>query len=193
MIFFFGGFRKDWCGPDADARIRYCTSKKLAYIGYKCHLLCSAEDMTVLNFDITPANRHDSQMCIPIVIQACSTHLKTLIKKLYGDNAYDIERNRTFLEEHHIRVLFHTKEETGKHPKNPVSAKKKSKKRSRVEALFGISQENLGFGRVNVRGLGRVFIDTAIIFSGWNFGILYSYFINQFKDRISLKRLLYKS
>lgn len=185
-------FRKDFCGPDSDARIGYCTSKKLAYIGYKCHLLCSAEDMTVFDFKITPANQHDSQMCIPIFLNACSTHLNTLIKQVYGDNAYDIEENHNFLEEHHIRVLFHTKKETGKHPKRPTSAKKKSKKRSRIEALFGISQENLGFGRVNVRGLVKVSIDTTIIFTGWNFGILYSYFINRLEDRISLKRLLYE-
>ena len=186
-------FRIDSCGPDSDARIGYCTSKKLAYIGYKCHLLCSSEDMTVFDFIITPANLHDSQICVPLFLNACSTNIINLIKKVYGDNAYNIEKNRNFLEERDIRVLFHTKEETGKNPKKGISAKKKSKKRSCIEALFGISQENLGFGRVNVRGLVNVSIDTSIIFSGWNFGILYSYFINHFEDRISLKRLLYKT
>ena len=145
------------------------------------------------DFKVTPANLHDSHMCIPLFLNVCSSNLYNLIKKAYGDNAYNNEENRNFLEEHDIKVLFHMKDETGKNPKKRTSAKKKSKKRSRIEALFGISHENLGFGIVNVRGLINVSIDTTIIFSGWNFGILYSYFINRFEDRIKLKRLFYKT
>lgn len=185
-------FKDGPLGADPDARIGYCTAKKLAYVGYKTHLLCTVKDMTVLNFIITPANVHDSRIFIPLFSNSKETLFFSNISAVYGDNAYNSEKNRVFLENSNVRVLFHTKEETGKEPKNPKSAKRKSKKRSRIEVLFGISQENLGFGSGKVRRLSNVKIDTAIIFSGWNLGSLYSYFVNKIEDRISLKKLLYK-
>ena len=148
--------------------------------------------MTVLNFIVTPANVHDSRMFIPLFSSSKQSLFFSDISAVYGDNAYDSEKNNTYLEKNHIDALFHTKEETGKDPKKPKSAKRKSKKRSRIEMLFGISHENLGFGSVRVRRLSNVKIDTAIIFSGWNLGSLYSYFVDRIEDRISLKKLLYK-
>ena len=186
-------FRERLPGPDSDARIGYCAAKKLAYVGYKNHLLCSVDDMSILNFIVTPANRHDSTLFIPLFMNMSSSSIFPTIKGVYGDNAYDTELNRIHLEERGIRALFHSKDETGKSPKKPQSAKRKSKKRSKIEVIFGISQENYGFGNVYVRGLPNVVIDTSIIFIGWNLGILYSYFIDRFEDRISLKKLLYKN
>ena len=192
-IFFSGIFRIIPPGPDPDARIGYCASKKQAYVGYKCHLLCTSEDMTALDFIVTPANMPDSKLFIPLFSRMYSTNIGTLIKKIYGDNAYDSKINRDFLEEREIVALFHTKEETGKNPVKSRSARKKSKKRSRIEVMFGIAHQNLGFGRVNVRRLPRVIIDTSFIFIAWNLGILYSYHVDQVEDRISLKALLYKN
>ena len=148
--------------------------------------------MTVLNFIITPANIHDSKMFIPLFSSTCESATFLEIGAVYGDNAYDSEENKSYLKESRIEALFHTKEETGKNPKNSKSAKRKSKKRSKIEVLFGISRENLGFGSVKVRKLSNIKIDTAIIFIGWNLGILYSYFVDRIEDRISLKKLLYK-
>jgi len=148
--------------------------------------------MTVLNFIITPANVHDSRMFIPLFFSSEDSDFFPDINAVYGDNAYDSKKNKSYAEKNQINALFHTKEETGKHPKNPKSAKRKSRSRSRIEVLFGISHENLGFGSVRVRNLSNVKIDTAIIFSGWNLGIIYSYFIDRIEDRISLKKLLYK-
>lgn len=149
--------------------------------------------MTVLNFIITPANVHDSRIFVPLFSSTQYSLDFPEIGAVYGDNAYDSESNKTYLEENGVEVRFHTKEETGKNPKKLKSAKQKSKKRSRIEVLFGISHENLGFGSVRVRGLSNVVIDTAIIFTGWNLGILYSYIIDRIEDRLSLKKLLYKN
>jgi len=149
--------------------------------------------MTILTYKITPANIHDGSFFVPLVSTLLSSNLATLITKYFGDNAYDIKKNRDFCHENHLKALFHRKEETGKHPKKKRSARKKSRKRSKIEPVFGISKLNLGFGAVRVRGIQRVSIDTDLIFIGWNFGILYAYYIDQFEDRISLKRLLYKN
>jgi IS5 family transposase len=192
-IFFSGVFKDGPLGADPDARIGYCAARKLAYVGYKNHLLCSAEDMTVLNFIVTPANIHDSKLFIPLLSRSQNSAWFSEINAVYGDNAYDSESNTSHLGEQGIEPRFHTKDETGKDPKKPKSAKRKSKKRSKIEVLFGISHENLGFGRVRVRGVVNVKIDTSLIFSGWNLGILYSYFIDRMEDHISLKKLLYKN
>jgi len=92
-----------------------------------------------------------------------------------------------------IKASFHGKDETGKNPKKKRSARKKSRIRSKIETIFGICNHNMGFGSVRVRTLPNVLIDTSIIFIAWNLGILYSYYINRFDDRISLKQLLYKN
>ena len=149
--------------------------------------------MTVLDFIVTSANIHDGKLFIPLISSIFSSNLSELIRESYGDNLYDTNINRNFCKEKNLKNLFHTKEETGKNPKKRRSARKKSKKRSKIETIFGISQENLGFGSVRVRGICRVKIDTSLIFTGWNFGILYSYYIDQFEDRISIKRLFYKN
>lgn len=192
-IFFSGVFKDGPLGADPDARIGYCAAKKLAYVGYKNHLLCSAADMAVLNFLVTPANVHDSKLFIPLFFNTQDSTSFSDINAVYGDNAYYSELHKAYLEEQGIDARFHTKEETGKNPKNPKSANRKSKKRSKIEVVFGISKENLGFGAVRVRTLPRVMIDTALIFTSWNLGIIYSYFINRFEDRLSLKKLLYKN
>lgn len=149
--------------------------------------------MTILDYKITPANVHDGKFFIPLVSNLLSSKLTNLLKKFFGDKAYNSKKNRDFCHKNHLEPLFHGKYETGKHPKKKRSAKRKSKKRSKIEPVFGISKLNLGFGSVRVRGTPRVSIDTDLIFIGWNLGILYSYYIDQFEDRISLKRLLYKN
>lgn len=149
--------------------------------------------MTVLEYVVTPANVHDGQLYVPLLSSLSSKNVFELIKEMYGDNAYDSEKNRCFSREKGIVPLFHTKEETGKTPKKKRSAKKKSKKRSRIEALFGISCENMGLGKTRVRGLPRVAIDISLVFIVWNFGSVYAFFVNQLEDRISLKKLLYNN
>lgn len=149
--------------------------------------------MTVLDFSVTPANIHDSKLFSPLISRMLSSSLSDLVKEAYGDNAYDTKDNREFCKDNDIKVSLHSKAETGKNPQKPRLAKQKSKKRSKIETLFGIAHENLGFGAIRVRGLGRVVIDTSIIFSCWNLGILYSFYTDRLVDRISLKRLLYKN
>ncbi len=142
---------------------------------------------------VTPANTYDCQLFMPLFSAPQDLERFPEIRALYGDNAYDSESHRTFLEAQGIEPRFHTKDETGKTPKMRESAKRKSKKHSKIEVLFGIFQENLGFGAVKVRRMSNVRIDTVIIFSGRNVGILYAYFMDKIEDRISLKELLYKN
>jgi len=148
--------------------------------------------MTVVDFTVTPANVHDSKMFIPLLSRIIPGKIGGRIQKMYGDNAYATKKNREKLRAHGIGDFFHRKSETGKHPKNKRAAKRKSKIRSIIEPLFGISQENLGFGAVRVRGLSNVEIDTSLVFIGWNLQAVYAFFIGHLEDRRSLKTLLYE-
>lgn len=149
--------------------------------------------MTVLDISVTLANIHDNKLFSPFISNALSSNLSDLIKEAYGDNAYDTSKNHKFCIDNIIKVSLHSKEETGKNPRNPRSVKMKSKKRSKIETIFGIAHENLGFGAVRVRSLWSVLIDTSIIYTSWNLGIVYSFYTDLLQDRISLKRLLYRN
>ena len=149
--------------------------------------------MNVLDFKITPANVNDSKIFIPLISGLLARGFEDLLKNCYGDNAYDTRANHDFCVANDIKASFHSKDETGKNPKKKRSARKKSRIRSKIETIFGISNHNMGFGSVRVRTLPNVIIDTSLIFIAWNLGILYTYYINRFEDRISLKQLLYKN
>lgn len=149
--------------------------------------------MAILDHYFTPANHYDGNALYPLLSSMEKNHIIENIKDFYGDNAYYSEDNRNWLDFYGINCEIHTKDESGKNRKNPRSAKKKSKIRSKVECVFGILHENYTFGRSAVRGKNAVFIETALIYSSWNFFILMSSFVDRFEDRISLKRLLYEN
>jgi hypothetical protein len=179
--------------PDSNAKIGYCAAKKRAFVGYRTTIISTNDNMAILDHYLTPANQHDSGALSPLLYSMEKHNVIDYIKDFYGDNAYNTEANRNWLDFYDINCEIHTKDESGKHRKNPRSAKRKSKIRSKVECVFGILHENYTFGRSAVRGQTAVFIETALIYSSWNYFILMSYFIDKFEDRISLKRLLYEN
>ena len=73
--------------------------------------------MAVLNFLVTPANVHDSKLFVPLLSD--TQHLASFpdITAVYGDNAYDSDLNKSYLEKGGIEARFHSKDETGKKPK----------------------------------------------------------------------------
>lgn len=60
LSFFSGRFKKGKPHPDPDAKIGYCTSKKRAFVGYRATIIIGSENMPILDYHLTPANRHDS-------------------------------------------------------------------------------------------------------------------------------------
>ena len=192
-FFFSGRLRKGKPRPDPDAKIGYCAAKKLAFVGYRTTIICTGEHMAILDFLTTPANRHDSSALPPMLFSMEENHILKKIKDFYGDNAYYSVSNRQWLTYFEKNCQFHSKDETGKKPKNVRSARRKSRIRSKVETVFGILTENYSFGRSNVCGLSNVIKETAIVYSAWNFFILMSFFVDRFEDRISLKKLLYEN
>jgi IS5 family transposase len=191
-LFFSGQFKKGKSFPDPDAKIGYCAAKKLAFVGYRATIIIGNDKMPILDYYITPANRHDSKALLPLLLSMEAHDILPCVGAFYGDNAYCTEMNNRWLEYHEISNKFHTKDETGKYPKNKAQAKRKSRIRSKVETTFGIMEENYNFGATRVRGLNRVKVETSLICSAWNHFFLLSYFMDQFDDCISLRRLFYE-
>ncbi len=74
------------------------------------------------------------------------------LNSFHGDHAFFTAANLKWLAFHEIQREFHSKEESGKHPKKKRGAKRKARIRSKIEAVFGIMKENYHFGPTQVRG-----------------------------------------
>lgn len=192
-LFFSGRFKHGKGHPDPDAKIGYCAAKKRAFVGYRVTIVNFGEHMPIIDYHLTPANRHDAHAVVPLLLSMEHHEALPKIEDFYGDNAYFTEKNKRWLEFYGKTCRFHSKEETGKHPKEHRSARKKSRIRSKVESTFGIMAQNYNFGRTRVRGIDNVQIETCLIFSSWNYFFLLSYIIGQFEDCISLRKLLYEN
>lgn len=192
-LFFSGRFKIGKPRPDPDAKIGYCAAKKRAFVGYRATVIIGSENMPILDYHLTPANRHDSGAFVPLLLSMEAHEMLPRVGAFYGDNAYFTAENRTWLEFYEKSCKLHSNDESGKIPKNRRSAKKKSRVRSKVESTFGIMEENYNFGRTQLRGFNNVKIDTCLIFSAWNHFFLLSYFMERFEDCISLRRILYEN
>ena len=188
-LFFSGRFKIGKPRPDPDAKIGYCAAKKRAFVGYRATVIIGSENMPILDYHLTPANRHDSGAFVPLLLSMEAHEMLPRVGAFYGDNAYFTAENRTWLEFYEKSCKLHSNDESGKIPKNRRSAKKKSRVRSKVESTFGIMEENYNFGRTQLRGFNNVKIDTCLIFSAWNHFFLLSYFMERFEDCISLRRI----
>lgn len=192
-LFFSGRFKKGKPFPDPDARIGYCAAKKQAFVGYRATIVIGQERMPILGYHLTAANRHDSKALLPLLLSMEEHDLIPHGSAFYGDNAYCTAENARWLEFFELGNQFHTKDESGKHPKCKARAKRKSHIRSKVESAFGIMEENYMFGATRVRRLERVRLEMSLICTAWNHFFLLSYLMDQFEDCISLRRLLYEN
>jgi len=149
--------------------------------------------MAILGYAVAPANTSDANFLAPALEDVEKGRLLGQFNRMYGDNIFDNANNRALLAGINKECLFHTKAETGKHPAQPRSARRKSRRRSRIEAEFGIATNNYAFGRLATWTLPRVEIDLALFSTAWNFFFLMAWVVGRFDDRLSLKQLLYKN
>lgn len=192
-LFFSSRFKKGAPNPDPDAKIGYCAAKKRAFVGYRATIIIGGERMPIIDYHLTPANRHDAGAFVPLLLSMEEQDTLPRVGAFYGDNAYFTAENRAWLEFFEKSCKLHSKEETGKAPKNQRSAKKKSRVRSKVESTYGIMEKNYNFGQTRLRGIDNMKIDTSLKFSAWNHFFLLSYFTDRFEECISLRRLFYEN
>jgi transposase, IS5 family len=120
--------------------------------GYKDHVLVDAESKIIIDFEVTNAAIHDSQL-LPELIEG-----HTQIEELYGDSAYRSEAIDNLLAEKSITNKIHEKGKRNQPlTKRQFTAnRKKSRIRARVEHVFGIISRSMGGIKFYVRSLERM-------------------------------------
>nr|MDO8119677.1 transposase [Candidatus Sigynarchaeota archaeon] len=186
---FFGWLSTTRALPDPDARIGYNVAKDRAYIGYKCHVLCGNSSHAIYGNCISPANTGDGKYFMPLMEEAERRGLLEKIRKAFGDCAYHNEANLTWLFSRRIDCRFHDKDESGVNRTKRRSARRKSRVRSVIEAIFGIAKNNLTFEKPLVRGSTAVEMDTNIVFAAWNMFMCFACLEGKWMYRVSVKKL----
>jgi IS5 family transposase len=133
---------------DTDAR--WTTKNKEVHYGYKNHVKVDIHSKLITKFTTTAASIHDSQEIKNLVDK------KDKNKKLYADSAYRSEEIERLLKENQIISMIHEKGYRNKPltAKQKLANKRKSKKRVRVEHVFGFV-ENSMHGSV-MRCIGKI-------------------------------------
>ncbi|MHA1325561.1 MAG: transposase, partial [Candidatus Helarchaeota archaeon] len=168
------------------------TAKKQAFVGYRATLLVESTRMPILAYHVTPANCHDSSVFLPVLLSLEQHELLCQLNSFHGDHAYFTAGNLKWLAFHEKQREFHSSEESGKHPKKKRRAKRKARIRSKIEAVFGIMEENYHFGRTRVWGGEKVKSEMGLRGSAWNLFYLLFHVEGCFEDRISLRRLFHE-
>ncbi|MBP9744324.1 MAG: IS5 family transposase [Saprospiraceae bacterium] len=135
---------------DIDAR--WLKKDGQSYFGYKDHVVVDVESKLILDFEVTPANEHDSQLMPEFI------NRNPEVEVMYGDSAYISQEISEKLAMNNIENKIHEK---GKRNKVLTKAqfnsnKRKSKIRARVEHVFGMIAKGMGGLMFQVRSLKRV-------------------------------------
>lgn len=134
---------------DCDARFTKKNGK--TYCGYKNHIQTDTENKFVRRYAVTPANTHDSQV-FEELLEETNTN-----KDVFADSAYRSAEHETMLQEKGFRSRVQRKGYKNK----PLTEREKrgnktrSRKRSRVEHVFGIMSQRAGTTIVRSIGLVR--------------------------------------
>lgn len=169
-----GNVPDDWSDAkraqkDTDARWAKKNNEK--HFGYKNHIKIDNKSKIITRSIFTPANAHDSTALSELLDEEDARH------ELYADSAYRSKAIEAELKEKGIRSRIHKKGKRG-HPlpeKDKEVNKRKSKKRARVEHVFGfLASMRAGF----IRCIGAARAASAICFRNLVYNIRrYEYLI----------------
>jgi IS5 family transposase len=153
---------------DQDAR--WTQKGKKSFYGYKDHINVDVENKIIRNYEVTPANTHDSQVfeeivsvpaAVPeIIVESASTPAK--LDKVYADSAYYSEQLRLFMASKGLESKVCSKGVRNKelNEEEKKQNRDRSKIRCRVEHIFAAMYQK-AHDRV-LRGIGIVRAKTKI-------------------------------
>jgi IS5 family transposase len=143
---------------DQDAR--WTQKGKQSYYGYKDHINVDEEHKIIREYEVTPANTHDSQVIEEIVSkpEIVEENVDTTLEKhtVFADSAYHSEQIRLFLASCGIEPHICSKGTRNKalNEEEKAQNRKYSKIRCRVEHIFGAMYQK-AHDQV-LRGIGLV-------------------------------------
>jgi IS5 family transposase len=142
---------------DTDAR--WVTHNGKDHYGYKDHIKADTATKIITNYEVTPANVHDSEALEPLLDK------KDKQQPLYADSAYrsgDIEQ---MLVKKHIESQIHEKgyRNLKLTRRQRQRNKKKSKTRARVEHIFAFMENSMNGIYIRCRSLVRAATDIGLM------------------------------
>lgn len=148
---------------DVDAR--WTKKNKQNYYGYKNHILIDSKYKLIRDYEITPANVHDSQPAPDLFLNAIPN------QPGYGDSAYLSDEIRSAMDVKGIEDQINEKGYKNKPltEKQTEENQKKSKIRSRVEHVFGFMVNSMNGKTIRTIGIRRAELQIGL--SNWVYNI----------------------
>lgn len=147
-----GEIPEEWKAPDKahklaqkDTDARWAKKNEETHFGYKDHVKCDADSKLIMDYGVTPASTHDSEMCLDLLED--DDHV------FYADSAYSGAPIADGLPEGCVNRIC--EKGTRNHPltkRQKMNNRRKSKTRCRIEHIFGFMTNSLG--GINIRSIG---------------------------------------
>jgi len=121
------------------------------HYGYKDHVLTDADSKMIVDYRVTAASVHDSNMFLPLINEK--------VRNLWADSAYVSAKSFSWLSQVFPEIKLHINEKGYKN--NPLtedqkqSNREKSKTRSRIEHVFGHITNSMGGMFIRCIGIDR--------------------------------------
>jgi IS5 family transposase len=161
---------EDWSeakSEQKDKDARWTQKGKKSFYGYKDHINADAEHKIIRDYEVTPANTHDSQVfeeivSVPEPKPGENTASSEQKNEVYADSAYYSEQIRQYLASQGMESKICSKGVRNKElsEEEKKQNRERSKTRSRIEHVFGAMYQK-AHDRV-LRGIGIVRIKTQI-------------------------------
>lgn len=148
---------------DVDAR--WTKKNNQNYYGYKNHILIDSKYKLIREFEVTPANVHDSQPAAELFSKALANHPG------YGDSAYVSNAIRKALDVKGMEDLI-CKKGCKNNPlteEQKENNRQKSKIRCRIEHVFGFMMNSMNGKTIRTIGIKRAEVQIGL--SNWVYNI----------------------
>jgi IS5 family transposase len=161
-----GQMPEDWSGAKSeqkDQNARWTQKGKKSFYGYKDHINVDAEHIIIRDYEVTPANTHDSQVFEEIVsLPEPEIVPMAQTSKVYADSAYYSEQIRLFMASNGLESKICSKGVRNKELSDEEKKRnrERSKTRCRVEHVFAAMYQS-AHDQV-LRGIGLVRAKTKI-------------------------------
>lgn len=135
---------------DGDAR--WTVKNGRAHFGYKDHIVCDSKSKFIIQYEVTPANVHDSQELINLIPPTVTNE-----EPFYADAAYDSRAiHKELLERGFIpRIIKSARRFRSLTAEDREENRKKSSTRCRIEHVFGDIKNRRNGLRIMTIGLAR--------------------------------------
>lgn len=149
-----------------DTEARWTKKHNKNYFGYKNHVKADAKNKFILNYKITDASVHDSQVCVDLLNE------KDRAEPFYADSAYQTPEIKEKLADLKMHGQIVEKGYRNKPLTDGQNASNKtiSKTRARVEHIFGFMYNSMNDGMF-VRTIGKKRATLIIGLNNWVYNI----------------------